>query len=157
MKPVQLLEIGRIGKPHGLRGEVSILLTTDRKERISAGSILFLDSKQELIVQNSRSHKKRFLVLFKGIDTRESAEEVSGEKLFAEPLKDQTTIWVHELIGKIVVDSHGRERGEVVEIHANPASDLLVLDDGTLVPVTFLSDMKERTITVTVPKGIFPG
>ena len=89
------------------------------------------------------------------MNTRESAEKVSGEKLFAEPLKDETTIWVHELIGKIVVDSHGCERGEVVEIHANPASDLLVLDDGTLVPITFLSDMKEKTITVDVPKGIF--
>ncbi|MBB33156.1 MAG: 16S rRNA processing protein RimM [Acidimicrobiaceae bacterium] len=156
MKPVKLLEIGRIGKPHGLRGEVTILLTTDRKERISAGSVLFLDSKQELIVQNSRSHKKRFLVLFKGMDTRESAEKVSGEKLFAEPLKDETTIWVHELIGKIVVDSYGCEHGEVVEIHANPASDLLVLDDGTLVPITFLSEIEEETIIVRVPKGIFP-
>ena len=153
---MQLLEIGRIGKPHGLRGEVSVLLTTDREERVSVGSILFLASKQELVVQNSRSHKKLYLVSFKGMNTRESADSISGEKLFAEPLNDETTIWVHELIGKIVVDSHGLERGEVVEIHANPASDLLVLEDGTLVPVAFLSDTKEKTITVHAPKGIFP-
>ena len=55
-----------------------------------------------------------------------------------------------------MADNQGHDRGKIVEIQANPASDLLVLDDGTLVPVTFLSTIKDQTITVQTPKGIFP-
>ena len=50
----------------------------------------------------------------------------------------------------------GFDRGKVVEIHANPASELLVLDDETLVPVNFVISVQEDAITVETPKGIFP-
>ncbi|MAT03120.1 MAG: 16S rRNA processing protein RimM [Acidimicrobiaceae bacterium] len=153
---MQLLEIGRIGKPHGLRGEVSVSLTTDREERVAPGTTLFLASQSELIVLSSKSHQKRYLVSFEGIDTRESADAISGEKLFARPLEDKETIWAHELIGKSVKGLDGFDRGKVVEIHANPASDLLVLDDETLVPVNFVISVQEDAITVETPKGIFP-
>lgn len=105
---------------------------------------------------SSKSHQKRYLVSFEGIDTRESADAISGEKLFARPLEDKETIWAHELIGKSVKGLDGFDRGKVVEIHANPASDLLVLDDETLVPVNFVISVQEDAITVETPKGIFP-
>jgi 16S rRNA processing protein RimM len=50
---------------------------------------------------------------------------------------DPDSYWVHDLIGSIVVDATGSERGVVVNVLANPAADLLELDTGTLVPLTF--------------------
>ena len=60
---MQLLEIGRIGKPHGLRGEVSVSLTTDREERVAPGSTLFLASQSELIVLSSKTVSYTHLTL----------------------------------------------------------------------------------------------
>ena len=61
----------------------------------------------------------------------------------------------HELIGSEVVDQHGTERGTVTSVELNPASDLLVLEGGGLVPLTFVVDHTDGRITVDVPDGLF--
>lgn len=67
---------------------------------------------------------------------------------------------MHELIGAVVIDQDGVERGTVSEVHDNPASDLLVLDTDVLVPVTFVTGFDPDAeggsrITVDAPKGLF--
>ena len=72
---------------------------------------------------------------FAGIDSREAAEGLTGSVLRAEPASTaQGALFVHELIGAEVVERSGPSRGTVVAVEANPASDLLVLDSGALVP-----------------------
>jgi len=149
-----LLEIGKILKPHGLGGELIVDLSTNRTERLSPGSVI---STQELKlnIKTSRPHQKKFIVHFEGIENREKADGLRGETLFAEPIEDET-IWAHELVGAEVIDQKGINRGLVASIVHNPASDLLELEDGNLVPLNFLTSYDSgKTIFVNTPEGLF--
>ena len=149
-----LLEIGKILKPHGLDGELIVDLSTNRNERLNSGSVISTQ-KLKLNVKRSRPHQKKFIVLFEGIENREQADELRGETLFAESVEDGT-VWVHELVGAEVIDQEGINRGLVTSVVHNPASDLLELEDGNLVPLNFLTNYEPgKTIFVTTPEGLF--
>lgn len=150
-----MLEVGRIGRAHGVRGEVVVRLVTDRLERLDPGSVLSTD-RGELVVASSRPHGDRWVVRFEGIGGRESAEELRGTVLRAEAIDDPDTLWVHELIGAPVLDAEGTDRGTVVSVQANPASDLLELSSGALVPLVFLVERRDDgVLIVDVPCGLF--
>lgn len=150
-----LLEVGRIERPHGIRGEVLVRLTTDRDERLRPGSVLDSDA-GALEVLASRPHKQRWIVSFTGIEDRSRADSLTGNVLRAEPIDDPDTMWVHELIGCELVDSEGVMRGRVESVQENPASDLLVLDGGALVPLRFIvSGPEAGRIVVDAPEGLF--
>ncbi|HEX9546458.1 MAG TPA: ribosome maturation factor RimM, partial [Acidimicrobiales bacterium] len=128
-----MLEVGRIVKPHGLHGEVVVELVTNRTERVASGSVL-----SDLVVERSRPFGDRWIVRFEGVIDFEGAERLRGTVLRAAPLDDPDVLWVHELIGDSVVTVSGRDLGVVAAVEANPASDLLVLDTGVLVPLRFV-------------------
>ena len=151
-----LLEVGRIERPHGLDGEVVVSLVTHLTGRLNPGSVLHTD-RGPLTVGSSRPHTKRFLVRFDRITDRTDAEAWRGVVLSAEPIDDpdDDTLWVHELVGARVVDQHGVDHGTVAAVLDNPASDLLELEDGQLVPLTFLvGHVPGRRIEVNVPAGL---
>jgi len=150
----ELLVVGRIAKAHGLKGEVVVKLTTNRDERVAKGSQLHTDT-GVLVVRASRPKDADFLVSFDGVSSREGADALRGLELRAEALVDPDELWVHELFGKVVVDQLGVERGTVDSVEANPASDLLVLDTGALVPVRFVTEMTDSKVVVDVPEGLF--
>ena len=149
-----LLEVGRIVKPHGIRGEVIVDLVTNRPERLAPGSVLSSDE-GDLEVLRSSSHQNRWIVAFAGVTDRNRAEELRGTVLLSEPLDDEDddTLWVHELIGAVVYDVNGLFYGRVREVEANPASDLLVLPQG-LVPLTFVASQESGRIVIDPPEGL---
>lgn len=149
-----LLEIGRIDKPHGIRGEVVVALVTNRLERLEPGSRL-RTSDGELVVVASRPHQQRFIVAFEGVIDRNAAEALRGVELLAEPIEDPDELWVHELVGKAVVETDGRVRGVIETVQENPAADLLVLDSGALVPLNFVTTVGDEQVVVEVPPGLF--
>ena len=150
-----LLDVGQIMKAHGLRGQVSVDLWTDRIERVAPGSVLDTD-RGPLTVTSSIAHQARFLVSFAEIPDRTAAEKWRGVVLRAERLEDDDVIWIDDLFDAVVVTTDGVERGRVVSIEQYPASDLLVLDTGALVPLTFVVDVDpHERITVDVPEGLF--
>jgi 16S rRNA processing protein RimM len=155
--PVTLLEVGRIDKPHGVRGDVIVSLITTETTRVAPGTHLFADDR-ELVILASRPHQHRWIVTFDGVYGREGAEVLAGIALRAETLDDGDTdaLWVHELIGSTVVEANGDDRGAVVAVQDNPASDLLVLESGALVPLRFVTGRDEDgRIVVEVPVGLF--
>lgn len=150
-------EIGRIGRPHGVRGAVYVTLVTDRGERLAPGARVQAGS-QWLTVVTSRPQAQRWLVQFAGVDDRTAAERLTGTVLFAEPLTGPSSgddLWVHDLIGTRVIELDGTDRGVCTSVIANPANDLLELDDGSLVPVTFVVSCADGVTTIDPPEGLF--
>ena len=132
-----------------------MLLTTERKERVAPGTVLHTD-RGDLTVVRSSPHQDRWIVHFEGIDVREEADGWRGVVLRAEPIDGDAddALWVHELVGSSVVLADGTAVGTVQEVEANPAADLLVLDSGALVPVVFITDRAEGTLTIDPPDGL---
>ena len=150
-----MLEVGRVKKAHGLRGEVIVSLITDRVERVAPGTIL-VSGDRTLEVEASRPHQKHFIVSFVGVLSREQAEELQGLALHAEPLDDPEELWVHDLIGAPVQRVDGAAVGVVDAVQWNPASDLLVLDNGALVPVLFVVERRDDgVVVIDPPEGLF--
>jgi len=147
------LEVGRVTKAHGVRGEVVVALLTDRLERVAPGTVLVADGRP-LRINASRPHQKHHIVSFDGVDTREAAEALHGAVLSAEPLDDDDELWVHELIGSAVMNTAGDRLGMVESVQANPASDLLVLDSGALIPVVFMLSHDAGAVLVDLPEGL---
>jgi 16S rRNA processing protein RimM len=149
------LEVGRIVKAQGLRGQVLVDLWSDRRERLTAGNTL-LSERGPLVVVAAAAHQARFIVTFDRIDSREEAERWRGVVLSAPRIDDASVIWIDQLYGAEVVDVAGVRRGVVVDVEANPASDLMVLDSGALVPLTFVVAVDaNRRVEIDPPEGLF--
>jgi 16S rRNA processing protein RimM len=157
-RPEGLLEIGRIGRPHGVRGDVFVHLTTTREERVVVGTELWGRDRWMTITTSNRSND-RWRVHFEGCDDRNAAEALTGTTLFAEPIDDPDEVWIHDLIGASVVEADGTDRGTCVAVIDNPASDLLELESGALVPATFIVSIRAGdaapVVTIEPPHGLF--
>jgi 16S rRNA processing protein RimM len=154
--PVPRLEIGRIGRPHGVRGDVMVTLTTNRPERVAIGARWYVGDR-EMRVESARPHQERFIVRLAGLTDRTEAAALTGQSIFAAPLDGADTddeVWVHEVIGAEVVDGAGRSHGRVVAVEANPAHDLLVLDGGALVPMVFVVEQADDRVVIDPPAGL---
>ena len=150
-----MLEVGRIAKPHGVRGEVVLDLTTERSERAAVGSVLHADGHGPLTITASRPHQGKWIVAIEGVHDRTGAEALHGAVLRAEPIDDPDELFAHDVIGAAVVDTAGTACGTVESIQANPAADLLVLDDGNLVPVVFVVERRaDGTVVIDPPPGL---
>jgi 16S rRNA processing protein RimM len=153
--PQGFLEVGRIGRAHGIRGAVVVTLTSDRHERVAEQSRLH-DGHQWLVVEASRPQPQhRWVVHFAGLADRNAAEALSGRMLWAAPVSDDEALWVHDLIGSSVVDADGVVRGTCVSVIDNPAHDILELDTGHLIPIIFVTSAADGVITVDPPDGLF--
>lgn len=158
-----LLEVGRIIRPHGIRGGVVVQLVTNRLERLRPGARLVCSQPKldrpsppdELEVVASRPHQGRHIVVFAGVSSIDAAEPLRDVLLSAAPLDDPDALFVHDLIGRTVVDAGGVPRGTVTAVEANPASDLLVLDERHYVPLRFVVRRDADGIVVDVPDGLF--
>ncbi|MDA8291583.1 MAG: ribosome maturation factor RimM [Actinomycetota bacterium] len=156
--------MGHVVRPHGLRGDVVVHLVTNRLERFEPGARLACsgpgaaarpDLPGQLEVVTARPYKHGLVVRFAAVDSVDAAERLRGAVLAAEPIDDPGVLFVHELIGCTVVDVHGLERGAVTAVEANPASDLLVLADGHLVPLRFVVGRSPGRVVVDAPDGLF--
>ncbi len=150
----QLVAIGKIGRAHGLKGEVTLRPISDVPERFKRGERYFVGGRW-LVVRAIRPHKQFYIVGFGGIDSPEEARRLTNSTVYASPQEFDGYIMSSQLIGKLLVDSAARNRGRVVAIEANPASDLMVLEDGRLVPVVFVQTIGDETIQVSEPPGLF--
>lgn len=143
--------IGRIGKPHGLRGEVTVDVRTDEPERrfavgttLRAAATAAADRRPAtLTVAWTRWHQSVLLVTFEEVSDRETAEAVRGTILHATLAadaipQDPEEYYDHQLVGLVVHDTAGTVIGEVTSVVHGSAQDLLGIRavDGrdTLVP-----------------------
>jgi 16S rRNA processing protein RimM len=152
-----LREIGKTGRAHGVRGDISVELMTDRVERLAVGARLQLGTRW-LTVAAARPAGNRWLVHFEGFDDRTAVEVLQGQPLLAEPLPptdDEDALYVHDLVGADVVDAAGASYGRCTAVLANPAHDILELESGALVPVVFVVEHTPGRIVIAPPDGLF--
>ncbi|HKY77115.1 MAG TPA: ribosome maturation factor RimM [Acidimicrobiia bacterium] len=160
------LEVGRIVKAHGIRGEVVVEAVSNRPERFAAGAVLYAGERALTVGRASphggpdpagRMSRARWIVSFDGVVDRNEAERMRDLVLTGEPIDHDDggdELWVHELIGSELVDLAGQVLGRVAAVEANPASDLLVLESGHLVPMVFVVEAAAGRVVVDPPAGL---
>lgn len=132
--------LGRIGAAHGLRGEVRIEIRTDDSARLAAGTTVLTDDPLvgELTVSQLRQASGKATIAFEQVNDRDDAEAMRGLLILA-PAQDEDDAWYpSDLAGLAARGQDGRALGEVLEVRAMPAHDVLVLREPsgarTLVP-----------------------
>ncbi|MDA8071890.1 MAG: hypothetical protein M0Z82_09910 [Actinomycetota bacterium] len=162
-------------RAHGLRGAVVIDMLSNRPERTGCGARLVVapagweggggeglrDAGTEVTVDRARplpgagrSPWARWLVELDEVTQRAQAERLCGRSLWAAAIDDPEVLWVHQLVGATVLDLAGSTLGTVTAVLANPASDLLELDSGALVPLRFVVEHAAGRVVVDVPSGL---
>ena len=171
----QPVVIARIGKPHGLRGEVTVQLHTDEPERrLGVGTVLDTEAAtgsgvpRALTVRSTRVHRGIWLVGFEEVPDRTGAEGLRGTRLVLDvdvaPVADddEDAFTEDELAGLTAVDPAGAELGEVTGLEIGAAQDRLVLrlTDGREVLVPFVAaivpevDVEGGRVVVDAPAGL---
>jgi 16S rRNA processing protein RimM len=165
------LVVGRIGRPHGVRGEVTVEVRTDDPDaRFAPGSSLRTDpeSRGPLTVAAARPRSGGLVLAFEGIGSREAAEALRNTMLVVDsaalpPIEDADEWYDHQLVGLAAVDPAGAPLGEVADVVHAPGSDLLVVTDPDggehLVPfiraIVPTVDVAAGRVVVDPPEGLF--
>ncbi len=169
--------VGRIGRPHGVRGDVTIDVRTDVPDRrFAPGSRFHGDTPAAgpLVIAGSRWHAGRLLVRFEGVDDRGAAEALRGRILTIAPDavgaaadEDDDAAddlwWDRDLVGLQVVTVDGAAVGVVVDVVHTPAGELLAVGcpDGGEVLVPFVREfvpsveVSDGRCVVDPPPGLF--
>ena len=161
--------VGRIGRPHGVRGEVTVEVRTDDPElRFAPGAVLLTDpaDRGPLTVAGRRWHRETLLLTLDGVDSREAAEEFRNTELLVETaglpvLEDPDEFYDHQLVGVAARLTDGSPLGEVEAVR-HEGGDLLVVrrPDGGEVLVPFVSaivptvDLAGGFLAVDPPEGL---
>ena len=158
------LNVGRIGKAHGILGEATIEVRTDEAEdRFALGAVLETESHGNLTVASARVHNGILLLAFEGIEDRNAIETLRNELLYADvdidaPGVDEDDYHVLQLVGCKAFLVDGDEFGEVSEVLNLPGQDVLVIKSDsaeTLIPfvrqLVPIVDVKARRMTVIPP------
>jgi 16S rRNA processing protein RimM len=162
--------VGRIGKPHGIRGELTVEVRTDAPEiRFAPGSVLVTDPARvgPITVEAVRWHSGRLLLRVDGVHDRTMAEGLRGVVLTADVPDDEVPddpeeFFDHQLRGLAVVTTDGTALGVVDDVVHLPYQDLLAVkrDAGREVLVPFVAEMvtdidvEAGTVTVDLPEGL---
>jgi 16S rRNA processing protein RimM len=167
------LTIARVGRAHGIRGEVTVEIRTDVPERrFVPGAEFFVDATgsrvtglpSKLVLEAVRDHNGVFLLAFQDVLDRTSADALRGVLLEADVEDDvEDDAWFdHELVGLAAVDPAGRALGEVVAIEHPGAQDRLVVRglDGVQRLVPFVAaivpevDVAAGRVVIDAPPGL---
>lgn len=164
-----LLVVGRIGKPQGIKGEVTVQVRTDDPDaRFAAGAVLATDPVERgpLTVASSRWQNGRLVVLFEGVADRNRAEELRETLLQVDartlpPPEDEDEFHDHVLRGMTAELVRGGRLGEVADVLHLPHGDVLVVQTGereVLVPfvkaIVPVVDVAARRLEVDPPEGL---
>lgn len=166
---VQLV-VARIGRAHGIKGEVTVEVRTDEPElRLGPGAVLATEpaSTGPLTVETGRVHSGRLLLRFAGVGDRTGAEALRNTLLIAEVdpqdmPEDPDEYYDHQLMDLDVVLTDGTEIGRITEITHLPSQDLFIVErpDGTEVMIPFVEeivteiDLVEQRAVIDPPPGL---
>jgi 16S rRNA processing protein RimM len=147
------LVVGRITRPHGVRGELAVEVRTDDPDlRLAAGAVLVTEpaAAGPLTITRARWHSGRLLLSFAGVTDRTGADELRGVLLVVDSadladIADADEYRDHQLIGLTVIGPGGEQVGEVTDV-LHHGQDLLVIAGagkraGTEIMVPFVAEL----------------
>ena len=162
-----LVAIGRVGPPRGVRGDVFVQPWTDDPDtRFGAGTQL-RTATGELTVESSSTAGGKLVVHFVGVDDRDAAQALRGTELLipaaARPLiEDPDEYYASDLIGCAAVEPSGAPLGPITDVVDIAGADYLVLNvDGRERLVPFVAaivpdvDLAAGRVVVDPPEGLF--
>ncbi len=165
------LAVGRVRRPHGVHGEVTVEILTDFPERLADGVTLgFGHDAPEFHrpVHHVRTHKGDWLLAFADVRTRDEVEGWRGLYVFLPP-QDRSQLpptyyYEHELVGCRCTLADGTELGAVTALQDGPGASLLVVaaPDGEVLvpfrsPIVVRVDLAAGTVVLDPPRGLFDG
>ncbi|MYV53032.1 ribosome maturation factor RimM [Streptomyces sp. SID3212] len=164
------LVVARIGRAHGIKGEVTVEVRTDEPElRLGPGAVLGTEpaSAGPLTIATGRVHSGRLLLRFEGVSDRGGAEALRNILLIAEVdpeelPEDPEEFYDHQLMDLDVVLADGTEIGRITEITHLPSQDLFIVErpDGSEVMIPFVEeivteiDLEEQRAVIDPPPGL---
>ncbi|MEU0115729.1 ribosome maturation factor RimM [Streptomyces bobili] len=164
------LVVARIGRAHGIKGEVTVEVRTDEPElRLAPGAVLATDpaAKGPLTIETGRVHSGRLLLRFEGVTDRTGAEALRNILLIAdvdpeEFPEEEGEYYDHQLMDLDVVTKDGVEVGRITEISHLPSQDLFIVErpDGSEVMIPFVEaivteiDLEEQRAVIDPPPGL---
>jgi 16S rRNA processing protein RimM len=169
MPSPELLVVGRVERPHGIGGEVSVSIQTDFPERFSAGEGLLWrrgEESRELRVASSRPHGRRVLLGFDGVGDLAAARALAGGDLCIARERAHPAppgfFYEHEILGWDCEDTTGKRLGEAVGLEKAPGSPMLSVQvaPGKIALVPFVHgivvsiDRAARRIVLDPPEGL---
>ncbi|MFI8826466.1 ribosome maturation factor RimM [Streptomyces sp. NPDC053431] len=164
------LVVARIGRAHGIKGEVTVEVRTDEPElRLGPGAVLHTDpaSAGPLTIETGRVHSGRLLLRFAGVADRNGAEALRNVLLIADVDPDELPegedeYYDHQLVDLDVVLADGTEIGVISEISHLPSQDLFIVErpDGSELMIPFVSeivtdiDLENQRAVISPPPGL---
>ena len=163
---MDIIKLGKITAPQGIKGEVRVYPYTDKPTRFSEIEAVLLNGRR-CRIEKARYMKNMAILKLEGIDDRNAAEAMRNrelllprEELWKQP---EDTYFVDDLVGCAVVSEDGAPVGMLKTIHSRPAQDLYEIEkeDGSsfLLPAVqeFIKDVKtdEKIIVIHLIEGLF--
>ncbi|GAB4575063.1 MAG: ribosome maturation factor RimM [Anaerolineae bacterium] len=169
------LVLGRILRPHGVRGELRLQVVTDYPDRIAGLEQVYIGrdpynrtNATGFAVISTRRHRGQLLIRLEGITSREEADLYRNQYLMvaldeAVPLEEDE-YYVFQIIGAEVISSEGENLGHIRDIIETGANDVFVVQGGAygevLIPdipdVVLEIDVESRRVLVALPPGLLP-
>jgi 16S rRNA processing protein RimM len=128
----ELVNVGRVGRPHGVDGSFFVEQASDAPERFATGATLLVDGEPARVTGSKRGAGGRPVIKLDRTVPRGAALCVRREEL---PEPEEDSYYVFQLVGLAVEEEGGRKLGAVADVENGPANDALVLDSGQLLPL----------------------
>jgi 16S rRNA processing protein RimM len=129
----ELVQIGRVGRPHGLDGGFFVDGASERKNVFAKGATLFAGGEPVTVVAARHGSGGRPVIL---LDRHvERGAELAVERDTLPSLTDEDEFYVFQLVGLSVEEEGGRLLGRVREVLEYPGNDVLELDSGASLPL----------------------
>jgi 16S rRNA processing protein RimM len=126
------VDVGRVGRPHGLDGSFVVEHPSDDPQRFAPGAELIAGGELAKVVTSKRAGQGRLVVKLDRRVERGTALEVPREAL---PEPEAGEWYVFQLVGLEVVEDGGRPLGKVADVEPRPANDVIVLEGGAMLPL----------------------
>jgi 16S rRNA processing protein RimM len=165
----EFLVVGKLGKPHGIHGEIVMDVYTDFPDRLQAGVMVFVGPHyQRIQITKRRPHSRGLLLSLAGFQTREAVAELCNLIVFVRtadrPKLEEGEFYHHQLLGLKVIDEEGTSLGKITRILETGANDVYVVqsESGTEVLIPAIDsvildiDLAKAQLRIHLLPGLLP-